>query len=145
MAICVLTELQGRRERRLYMTLFGSTQLACEESAQRLAVRRLSAPVVLEILGHMMFRQERSGGEMSHHGMQVTTLLGIVGIGLFDSSDGDIERIVLVVVRPVLKRDNEVAPLCAKLAFVDIIHRHFFIRVRSAVARNDDQVAHRGE
>ena len=93
----------------------------------------------------MMFRQERLGGEMPHHGMQVTALLGIVGIGLFDSFDGDIERIVLVVVRSVLERDNEVALLCAKLALVDVIDRHFFIGVRSAVARNDDQVAHRRE
>src|SRR5262249_52496836 len=100
------------------MALFEPTQLACEESTQRLAVRRLSAPVVLEILRHMMFRQGHPGGEMSHHRMQVTALLGIIGIGLFDSSDGDIERIVLVVVRSVLQRDNEVASLCAKLAVV---------------------------
>ena len=127
------------------MALFGPTQLACEESAQRLAMRRLFAPVVLEILGHMMFRERRPGGEMSHHRMQVTALLGIIGIGLFDSSDRDIERIVLVVVRSVLQSDNEVAPLCAKLGVVDIIDRHFFIVVRTAIARNDEQVAHRRE
>src|SRR5215470_20188509 len=108
------------------MALFGPTHLACEESAQWLAVRRLSAPLVFEILRHMMFRQGLPVGEMSHHRMQVTALIGIIGIGLFDSSDGDIERIVLVVVRSLLQRDNEVASLSAKLAVVDIIDRHFF-------------------
>src|SRR5215831_13248493 len=127
------------------MALFGPTKLACEESAQRLAVRRLSAPLVLEILRHVMFRQGLPGGEMSHYRMQVTALLGIIGIGLFDSSDGDIERIVLVVVRSVLQRDNEVVSLGAKLAVMDIIDRHFFVVVRTAVARSDEQVAHRRE
>src|SRR5882757_5404217 len=102
-----------------------AANLSCEECLERTAMRG-SGPVIFEVFGYMMGRNQGPIRETSHYRMQILPLVSGFGISLSDPAYIDVERIDLIMMWTIFETDGEVATTFPYFALVDVVDRQLF-------------------
>jgi len=85
-----------------------------------------SGPIIFEVFGYVMGRNQDPIREASYYRMQILALISSFGIGLSDPAYIDVERIDLIMMWSIFETDSEVATTFSYFALVDIVDRQLF-------------------